>query len=278
MRVAVVTDSTSGLPRELAAQWGITVVPMRIRMRGRIDDEYRVPRGDLIAALRAAEPVGTEPPDPATFDWAYRTAATNGADAVVSVHISGKHSTTLLQAQEGARRSGVPVRVVDSGTFGMSLGYAVTGAARVAGAGGDPLRVLGSLERRLGGSSSLIYVESIDHLRRGGRVNAVVALLGGALSLKPLLTVEEGTLVPLDRVMGRARALRRLVDLAVQRAGTERVDIAVEHVDAPDRAAEVLAELGSRVPNVRERIVLDSASATAVHFGPGTIAIFISPA
>ena len=112
----------------------------------------------------------------------------------------------------------MPVHVVDSGTTGMSLGYAVLAAARVAGAGGGPRRVMDALARRLEGSAELIYVDTLEYLRKGGRIGAAAAFLGSALSLKPLLTMKGGQVAPLDRVLGTERALRRLVEQAVRKA------------------------------------------------------------
>ncbi len=278
MRVAVVTDSTSCVPADQARQWGITVVPTRIRIGDRLEDDVRVPRAELIGALRSGAPVATEPPEPAAFYWAYRTAAESGADAIVSAHISARVSTTLDNARRGAERAGVPVLVFDSRTFGMSLGFAVTGAARVAGAGGDTRRVVQTLERRLGGSSVLVYVETLEFLRRHGRIGAAASLLGSALSLKPLLTVADGQIAPLERVLGSARAVRRLVEIAVARAGQTRVDVAVEHVGVPAEADAVLRDLLDRIPNVRDSIATEASSPVSVHVGPGTLVVTISPA
>ncbi|SDC61778.1 DegV family protein [Actinokineospora iranica] len=278
MRVAVVTDSASCLPADLAKQWEITVIPMQIRIGGRLDDEVRVPRQDLLAALRAEKPVSTEPPDPAAFYWAYQDAAASGADAVVSAHVSSLQSKTFEHARAGAEQARIPVRVVDSATFGMSLGYAVAGAARVASAGGGPARVLDALHRRLDGSSALIYVETLEYLRRGGRIGTAASLIGTALSLKPLLTVAHGQIAPLDRVLGAARGLRKLVDTAVSRADGRSVDIAVEHVGVPEQARAVLDALAPRIPGFRGGVITEAGSAVAVHLGPGTVSVTISPA
>ncbi|PWW55435.1 DegV family protein [Actinokineospora spheciospongiae] len=276
MRVAVITDSTASLPPELARQWGIRVVPLRIRIGDHLDDEIRVPAATVVAAMRADRPVSTEPPEPAALYWAYRAAAEDGADAVVSVHISSRQSKTAEHAREAAARVGLPVNVVDSRTMGMSLGYAVTAAARVAGAGGSPGRIIDALQRRLDGGSTFIYVETLDHLRRGGRIGAAAHLVGTALSVKPLLTMRDGQIAPLDRVIGGGRAKRRLADIATAAAGDRTVDVAVEHVGAPGQAAELMAELTERIPGVRERVVTDASSAIAVHAGPGMLSVVVS--
>ncbi|MGQ0839797.1 DegV family protein [Actinokineospora sp.] len=277
MRVAVVTDSTSNLPAELAARERITVVPMQVRIGDHLDDEARVSQSDLLDAMRGGTPVSTEPPDPAAFFWAYQAAAANGADAVVSVHVSSRQSQTYEHATQAAGQAGLPVHVVDSRTCGMSVGYATAAAARGALAGADPRRVMDILAHRLGGSSALIYVDTLEYLRRGGRIGAAAKFVGSALSLKPLLTLVDGQIAPLERVLGATRALRRLVETAVRRAADREVDIAVEHVGVPDQARALLHELGQRLPRTRATVVTEVSSVLAVHLGPGALGITISP-
>ncbi|HEY0453518.1 DegV family protein [Actinophytocola sp.] len=276
-RVGLVTDSTSSIPAALAAQWGITVVPMQIRIGEHLRAEHVVPKELLVRALERDVNVTTAPPDPGGFLWAYQDHANHGVDEVVSVHISGRQSETIEVARQAAAQARIPVHLVDSGTTGMSLGYAVLAAARVAGAGGGSRRVLDALARRLETSSELIYVDTLEYLRRGGRIGAATAMLGTALSLKPLLTMVNGQVAPLERVLGAERALRRLVDAAVKRAGGRQVDIAIEHFGAPARASNVLAKLRGRIPDAREVTFTEVSSTIGVHVGPGAVGITISP-
>jgi DegV family protein with EDD domain len=276
-RIGLVTDSTSSLPSTLATQWGITVVPLQIQIGEHLRAEPSVPRDMLIRALGENIEVATAPPDPAGFAWAYQDLANRGADEVVSVHISGQQSETAEVARQAAEKSPVPVHVVDSGTAGMSLGYAVLAAARVAGAGGGARRVMDCLARRLESASELIYVDTLEYLRKGGRIGAATALLGSTLSLKPLLTILNGQVAPLERVLGAERALRRLVDAAVRKAGDHQVDVAVEHFGAKARADRVFARLRQRIPKTRELTFLEVSATIGIHVGPGAVGITISP-
>ncbi|WP_424188828.1 DegV family protein [Actinokineospora sp. G85] len=278
MRVAVITDSTASLPPETARQWGIRVVPLRIRLGDRLADEVSVPPSTVVEAMRADRGVATEPPDPAAFYWTYRAAFDDGADAVVSIHISARQSQTVEHARQAAARLRAPVHVLDSRFMGMALGYAVTGAARVAGAGGDPHRVVEAVRRRLTGSATFVHVQTLDHLHRGGRIGAAAHLVGSALAIKPLLTMRDGQIAPLDRAFGSGRALRKLVDTTAAAAGDRPVDIAVEHVGARAEAESVMGDLRSRIPHVREHLVTEASSAIAVHTGPGTLSVTVSPA
>lgn len=271
------TDSTSSLPVGLAAQWGITIVPTQIKIGEHVRAEHNVPTDVLVRALEDNLNVSTSAPDPAGFLWAYEDLAARGADEVVSVHISSKQSETYEIARRAAAQSRVPVHVVDSGTTGMSLGYAVLAAARVAGAGGGSRRVMDALAKRIEGSAELIYVDTLEYLRKGGRIGAATAMLGGAVSLKPLLTMINGRVAPLTRALGTERALRKLVDTAVQKAGAQTVDIAIEHFDARARADTIAARVRERLPQVREITFTEVSSTIGVHLGPGAVGITVSP-
>jgi DegV family protein with EDD domain len=277
-RVGLVTDSTSSIPATLAAQWGIMVVPTMIRIGQYTRAEHNVPNEVLVRALEGDMDVATSPPDPAGFAWAYEQQAARGAEEVVSVHISSRQSETYDIARQAATRSSVPVHVVDSGTTGMSLGFAVLAAARVAGAGGGARRVMDALARRLEGSAELIYVDTLEYLRKGGRIGAASALIGNALSLKPLLTMRNGQVTPLDRVLGTERALRRLIERAVKKADGRTVEIAIEHFGARDRATKLADRLKPRLPEVREITFTEVSSTIGVHLGPGAVGITVSPA
>jgi DegV family protein with EDD domain len=277
-RVGLVTDSTSSIPASLAAQWGITIVPTQIKINQFTRADHNVPKDVLVKALEGNMDVSTSPPDPAGFQWAYEQQAARGADEVVSVHISARQSKTCDVARKTAARSPVPVHVVDSGTTGMSLGFAVLAAARVAGAGGGPRRVMEALARRLEGSAELIYVDTLEYLRKGGRIGAAAALIGSALSLKPLLTMRNGQVAPLDRAIGTERALRKLVERAINKADGRPVDIAIEHFGAADRAQRLADRVRSRLPGTREITFTEVSSTIGVHLGPGAVGITVSPA
>ncbi|MFE9745505.1 DegV family protein [Saccharothrix saharensis] len=276
-RVAIVTDSTACLPPQLTEKLGVTVAQIQVRIGDFVDDEVRVPVPKLVDALRDQLDVTTAPPDPGAFFWSYADAAASGASAIVSLHVSTGLSQTVEAARQAAAQSAVPVHVVDTQTCGMSLGYAVVAAATVAAAGGDVNRVMSAAQHTVRRSSELLYVDTLEYLQRGGRIGRAAALLGSALSMKPLLTVTDGRIAPLDKVLGAERAMRKLVDIAVKRAGQEPVDIAVEHFDAAERAETVLEQLRAKLPNVRRFLVTQVSSAIGAHVGPGALGVTVSP-
>lgn len=276
-RVAIVTDSTACLPPQLTEKLGVTVAQIQVRIGDWVDDEARVPVPKLVDALRGQLDVATAPPDPGAFFWTYSDAAASGAEAIVSLHVSTGLSRTVEAARQAAAQVRVPVHVVDTQTCGMSLGYAVVAAATTAAAGGDADRVLSAARHSVRRSTELIYVDTLEYLQRGGRIGKAAALLGSALSMKPLLTVADGQITPLDKVLGAERALRKLIDVAAKRAGKDAVDIAVEHFDAADRATTVLDQLRAKLPNVRRFLVTQVSSAIGAHVGPGAVGVTVSP-
>lgn len=277
MRVAVITDSTACIPAEHAAQWHIGVVDVQLRVGDRIDDERRFERETIIEQLRAGAHVSTSPPDPGAFFWTYQDAVSSGAEAIVSLHISGKMSATGEAARQAAQQIRVPVYVIDSGTTGMSLGFAALSAARTAEAGGDAQRVVEAAQRRFALSHELIYVDTLEYLRRGGRIGGAAAMLGTALSVKPLLTVTGGEVAPLARVPGTKRALAKLVELAVRQAGNQPVDIAISAAAAGERQFALRRELEQRMPAPRQIIDVSASTVIGAHVGPNALGITVAP-
>ena len=282
--VAVVTDSTAYLPAGLAERVGVGVVPLHVVLGRRTGIEgVQVAPDEVARALRERRvEVRTSRPTPAELVRAYRAS---GARDVVSVHLSGALSGTVDAAALAAREvaaEGITVRVVDARTIAMGLGFAVLAAAEAARAGRTAEQVEERARSVAQGARLLFYVDTLEHLRRGGRIGAAAALLGTALAVKPLLTVTDGRIRPYERVRTAARALARLEQLAVDAladaAGRgDGVDVAVHHLDNPDAAAELAAALQGRVP-AGAVVVAELSAVLGVHVGPGTLGVVVSPA
>lgn len=276
MRVAVITDSTACIPAGEATQWHIRVVDVQLRLGDRVDDERRFARETIIDTLRAGGHVSTSPPEEGAFFWAYQDAVAAGADAIVSVHISAKMSATGEAARQAAQQINIPVYVLDSATTGMSLGFAALSAARTAEAGGDPQRVVNTAQRRLAHSHELIYVDTLEYLRRGGRIGGAAAMLGTALSVKPLLTVTDGEVAPVARVAGTKRALAKMVDLAVRQAGDDPVEVAISAASTDSRQLELRTALEQRIPDARRIVDVSASTVIGAHVGPNALGITIA--
>jgi len=276
--VAVVTDSTSYLPAELVAGHGITVVPLQVVIGGRAYDEGGETSSATVAeALRSWTPVTTSRPGPAAFTEAYEAAARRGCDGVVSVHLSSRMSGTVESAQLAAKEAPLRVEVVDSLSLGMGLGYAVLAAARAAAAGGSVDEVTRAARERAEGSAAIFYVDTLEYLRRGGRIGPAAALLGSALAVKPLLHLVDGHIEPLEKVRTSSRAISRLEDLAAAKAGDAAVDVAVHHLANPDRAAALADRLRARLPGLQDLHISEVGAVVGAHVGPGMLAVVVSP-
>ncbi|MGI5270006.1 DegV family protein [Nonomuraea sp. CA-218870] len=227
--------------------------------------------GDLATAT-------TSRPAPERFASCYAALTAQGAAAVVSVHLSGELSGTVEAARAAAREAPLPVTVVDSRSIGMGLGFPVLAAARAAAEGGDPEAVARAAAQCAARTRTLFYVDTLDQLRRGGRIGAAASLVGTALMIKPLLRLTDGRIALLEKVRTASRALARLEDLVVQDAGGEQVEIAVQHLAAPERAETLARDLAKRVRGVTEVRVMEVGAVIGVHVGPGMLGITIAPA
>lgn len=275
--VAVVTDSTSYLPAGLAAERGIGVVPLHVQLGERTGtDGVDVSPGEVAQALTERRmQVSTSRPTPAEFVDAYRAS---GSSCVVSVHLSAALSGTADAARlAGAQVAdeGIEVRVVDSATIGMALGFAVLRAAEQATHGAPVDAVADCATEVAAQTDMLFYVDTLEHLRRGGRIGKAAALLGTALAVKPLLHVVDGAIAPLEKVRTASKALARLEALAVERAGSGTVDVAVQHLAAADKAAELADRLRARLPDVGEMHVSEIGAVVGAHVGPGMLAVVV---
>ena len=282
-RIALVTDSTASLPPEVATAHEITVVPLQVVIGARAYDEDLEGGASphtVAEALRAWTPVGTSRPSPSAFLEAYEKVAAAGAEEIVSIHISGQVSGTFESAELAAREASVPVTTVDSGQLGMATGFAVLTAAELVAGGAGAAEAAAAAATRAAATTSLFYVDTLEYLRRGGRVGAAAALVGSALAVKPLLKIDDGRIGPLEKVRTSARALARLEELAVEAAGECDVDVAVAHLANPQRAEGLAGRLGERLAaNLGHRSVVvgEVGAVIGAHVGPGMVAVVVAP-
>ncbi len=276
MSIAVVTDSTACLTPVMVKESGVSVVPIHVIVNGRTHYDGLDISGDEVAdALQRGSSVSTSKPTPQQFLDAYAAAADDGAEAILSVHVSAALSGTYDSARLGARDASVPVTVVDTHTIAMGLGFAAMGAARAAADGATVEEAAEVARRSADGSQVLFYVDTLEFLRRGGRIGKASAWLGGALRVKPLLHVEGGVVAPLEKARTANRALGRLTELAVEAAADRRVQVAVQHLRAPDRAEAMAARLRDALQC--DVVVCEVTAVMGVHVGPGCVAVTVAP-
>jgi len=273
MTIAVVTDSSCDLPADLAAAHNVGVVPLSIRF----GDEELVDRRDLTPAQFwarcAASPVlpETSAPSPGAFETAFRAAAEGGAQGVVCVTLSSKLSATIeaAQAAASALEGVLPVRVVDSRSVTMGLGMIVLGTARAGVESSDVDQVAEHASELAGRTRVYGTLDTLENLKKGGRIGAAQALLGSILSVKPVIEVRDGAVEPGPRQRTRGRALAWLADRVV--ADAPPGEVAIISGEAPD--VDALRAL--LAPHVGpERLVLaDLGAVIGTHTGPRTIGV-----
>jgi DegV family protein with EDD domain len=291
--VALVSDSTS-IEAEFAADLDVVVVPLQVVIGPTSYEEgVDATPESVAAALRSWTPVSTSRPAPERFVRVYREAAAAGATSVVSIHLSSEVSGTVESALLAARRVDVEVEVVDSRQLGMGTGFAVASAARALDAGASAAEAAEVARRRSAATKTLFYVDTLEYLRRGGRVGFAAAVVGSALAVKPLLTVDDGRIVQLDKVRTTSRALGRLEELALHAAaggsahprtvpstsqgGDCCVDVAVSHLANVERAEVLAGRLRERIPNLGELVVNEVGAVIGAHAGPGMLAVIVAP-
>lgn len=277
MAVAVVTDSTSYLPDGVAEQFGITVVPLRVTIGDRTGiDGVDITPADVTKVLRAKGSATTSRPTPAEFAEVFQSLLDGGASHVVSVHLSATLSGTWESARLASEDFGFgTVRIVDSRSTGMATGFAALAAARASQEGRGPAAVQDAAVSTVDRTSSTFYVDSLEYLRRGGRIGAAASLLGSSLSVKPLLHLVNGRVVVLEKVRTSSRALARLTQRTIEVAGDGPADVAIHHLDAAPRADEIAARLRDGMPGLRDLHVSEVGAVVGAHLGPGMVATIV---
>jgi DegV family protein with EDD domain len=275
--VAVVTDSTSALPERLrAAQGNLTVLGIPVLIG---DEEHREGEGlgaeRILQALREPRTtVTTSRLSPELLRETYGRLLEEGASGVVSVHLSSKLSGTVAAAEAAAAGFEGRVAVVDSLGAGMGVGFPALAAAEAADEGADVLECAAAAQEAVGRTTTYFYLDTLEYLRRGGRIGTAKALVGTALSVKPILGVDDGRIDMIEKVRTPTRGLQRLAALAVGDAGDAKVEMTVHHLGA-ERRAEALAgwlreHFGDRL---RRMETTEVGAAVGAHCGPGLVGV-----
>ena len=269
-KVAIVTDSASDIPIDLAAQWGVTVVPLIVSFGSEswkagtelpIDEFYR-----RLLAPGAPFPT-TAACSPADFQGAFTSAFHAGAELVVCINVGAKLSGTIKAAQ--IAREQLPerdVRVIDSNTATGALMLQVKLAQEAAAAGASADEVVATVARRAPDIGIHFVVETLEYLRRGGRISAAQAAIGSVLSVKPVVTIMDGVVETVDRPRTSGRARARLLELLTAKPA-ERIVVIHTQAEAIDAfRRDLVAALHVDDANVETILI---GSSVAPHVGPG---------
>ena len=271
--VHIITDSSCDLSEEVATGLGITVVPLEIRFGMQsFTDREELSTADFWKRCRASDELpSTAAPSPGAFAQAYQRAADAGAAEVVVITLSGDLSATIEAAQQAASElpSGLTCHVVDSRTVSAGLGLLVIAAAELAATGADGSQIAGAVRETVQRVRVHAALDTLENLRKGGRIGAAQSLLGSVLSIKPLITVTDGRVEPAGKQRTRTRALAHLVDL-VAAEGPNISQIAVMHADCDD-VDDFVARIAP-LTDTEPKVML-IGPVVGAHAGVGTIGV-----
>jgi DegV family protein with EDD domain len=274
MAVVVVTDSSSRLQSDELKQWDIRQVPLHVLIDG---TDLRDGVDDLPYDIHERPRVTTAGATPAELADTYRQALRDSdGDGVVAVHISAALSSTCGSAVQAAREFGPAVRVVNSRSAAMGVGFVALAAAGSAASGADLDTVEAAARSATTCGHVFVVVQRLDNLRRSGRIGTAASWLGTALSLKPLLCLDvDGRLVLDQRIRTITKAHAAMVERVAEVVGDRWPAIAVHHVDNHDAADEIGAALTQRLPQIESLIVTDMGPVLSIHVGGGAVGVAV---
>lgn len=271
MSVRILTDSTCDLPQEVISQLGISVIPLYIHFDNQdYLDGIDLSREDFFSQLSSFQisPTTAVPSD-AKFHAMYDSLADEGASEVLSIHISGKLSAVVNVAQAAAKETtSVPVTVLDSRTLSMGTGFLVQEAARLARAGANVRDILDKLERLIKRIHVWAALDTLEFLKRSGRMNTVMAGLGELLQLKPLLKMYDGV-YGVERVRTRKNAIARLQQKLEEYGPFEQMVFI--HTNAIDRAKALQNEAMHLLNEKTNTWISTLNPVLGAHLGPGVV-------
>lgn len=269
-RVAVVTDSTGDVPTDEAAALQLTVVPALLTVEGRtyVDDGRAFSRTDLYRRMASLEGLPTTAvPSPERFAAVYESLLHAGAAHVLSIHLAARLSGMFQTAAQAAQNFGDRVRVFDSGQVSLALGFQAMEAAAAALAG-NSIQLVAEVARQARDRARLIaMLNTLEFVRRSGRVGWLRANLGGLLNIKQLVEVVDGTIRRLDRVRTRSRALDNLRLIAASWGPLRR--LAILHTAVPEEASALRDELKHLSKDMP--LVVEVTTIIGAHVGPESI-------
>ncbi|MDV8000685.1 DegV family protein [Rhodococcus sp. IEGM 1408] len=258
MTIRLVTDSSADLPAEWVREFGVTVVGLHV-----------VEEGD-----RAVSTAAVTPDELATI---YQELLDDpDCTGIVSVHLSRELSRTWQSAADAATRFGGRVLVSDSRCAGMAFGAAVAQCAWAAGNGLGLSATYELAERLCRGASTFAALESLESLRRGGRISALAAIFGSALSMRPIIVLRAGSVGLAAKARTTTKAHERLRSLLRDEVNRGDVLVAVHHHEAQERAEEMATEIRKETPFPERVLIVDFDEVLAWHLGPGTVGVSVT--
>jgi DegV family protein with EDD domain len=271
MKIGIVTDSTADLPAYLVEEHNVQVVPTILVLEGKeYLDGTGISRKDFYTRLPSLRtPPTTAAPSIGDFATPYATLLSQGCEHVISIHAASQLTTIVNVAREAAKEFPAKVTCVDSGSLSLGLGFQVLAAAEEAKLGLEPvLDAIASTRKRLQVSAAL---DTMEYLRRSGRVPAAVAALGGLLSIKPMIELIDGKVKPIGAVRTTHQADKNILDFLLEEGELQR--LAIMHTNAEHRARLLLDEAMSCAPQSvpRDILFVNVTAIIGTHLGPNAV-------
>jgi DegV family protein with EDD domain len=270
MTIRIVTDSTADLPPELVEEFGITVIPLTVLW----GDEELLDGVDVSSEqffrrlVRESEIPTTAQPSAGAFRDVYENVILGGATGILSLHISGKLSGTLESARQGADGFDTPIRHVDSGLVSLGLGAGVVEAARAIAAGCDLEQAQAVAEDTFRRTRIFFTLETLEYLRRGGRMSRGQEMVGTLLKVKPVISFEDGEVIPVGRIRTRQKAIEDVISRVSELRPLSYTFAC--HATTPDELSYVADRLVGIAPDATQ-LTSRLGPVLGVHGGPGVI-------
>lgn len=273
MTVRIVTDSTCDLPADVVERLGITVVPLTVFFGDEaLLDGVEIDSQTFYDRLKTAPALPrSSQPSVDLFQEAYERLSADGSE-IVSIHLSSKMSGTLNAASVAREvmKDSAHIDLIDSYQVSLGLGVIVVEAALAAQAGKGLAEVVAAARRAMENSGVYLLVDTLEFLRKGGRIGRASSLLGSILSIKPILHVQDGEVAPLERVRTRAKGVDRIFQLALMHPRSKTLFVA--HGGDVAAAEALIERLRPALPHT-EIVMAEFGPAVGVHTGPGTLGI-----
>lgn len=274
-RVAIVTDSTCNLTDDVAKAHGITVVPLNVHFGESVfADQVEISTDEFMEKMASSAPLPTtSQPSVGLFEEAFRKAASEqGVTDIVCLSISSKLSGTFQSASIAGQNlaDSVNVEVVDTFSAAYGLGLQVLNAAELADDGKSAKEIAETLRNEINRYHLVFFVETLEHLRRGGRIGKAAQMVGTLLQLKPLLRVDEGMIVPFERTRTRSRAIKTLVEFVAESGPID--EIGVLYNTTPDEAQKLADSLAQYTPG-KQPVLSKLSPVIAAHIGPDVLGV-----
>lgn len=275
MAVRIVTDSTADIPADVAEKLGITVVPLTVFFgEEAFLDGVELDNVGFYRKLQSSKDLPrTSQPAPAKFQEAYTRLIDEGADGILSVHLSSKLSGTYQSARTAseslpASARQIPIEVIDSKSISVGMSRAIMQAAEEARQGQDLNAIKSHALDQLARTRILAVLDTLEYVKRGGRIGGARAMLGNMLSVKPIVGLKDGEVVPVEQPRTRSKAYARVAQLLAEQGKIEHVSIAESSEDVGHQLADAIkTTYRGNLPIYRLGAVLGT------HTGPGTAAI-----